>query len=89
MKLHRLPFAFIIAGAFVLLTITLIAIHLTRANAAPTERATALSIVRMSPTPQEMGVATHAPVDVFFTEHLKAHSVTAGNLMLQTAWESP
>jgi Bacterial Ig-like domain len=88
-KLHRLPFAFIIAGAFVLLTITLIAIHLTRANAAPTERATALSIVRMSPTPQEMGVATHATVDVFFTEHLKAHSVTAGNLMLQTGLGEP
>jgi hypothetical protein len=88
-KHHGLPFAFIIAGTFVLLTITLIAIHLTRANAAHTERAAALSIVRMSPTPQEMGVATHATVDVFFTEHLKAHSVTAGNLMLQTGRGEP
>ncbi len=88
MKLRGLPFAFIIAGAFVLLTITLIAIHLTRANAVPAEPA-ALSIVRMSPSPQEVGVATHAAVAVFFTEHLQAHSVTAGDLMLQTGQGEP
>ena len=89
MKLHGLHFAFTIAGAFVLLMITLIAIHLTRANAAPAERAAALSIVQMSPTPQEMGVATHAAVDVFFTEHLETQSVTAANFMLQTGVGEP